>query len=144
MGAARQVVKMRFLERVLPLFAAMHGERRSIVVCGDVNIAHREIDVFDARAARGVTGFLPSERSWLDDLFGPLGWTDAMRVVDPEPRRFTWWSKYPGQYERNNGWRIDYQIVTPDLAPLVRPAAIERDERFSDHAPLEIAYDFTM
>jgi exodeoxyribonuclease-3 len=140
-GAARQAVKTAFLERVLPLFAAMRREGRSIVVCGDFNIAHRDIDVFDVRSARGVTGFLPAERAWLDDLFGPIGWSDAMRVVDPEPRRFTWWSNHPGQFERNNGWRIDYQAITPDLVPRVRSAAIERDRRFSDHAPLTIDYD---
>ncbi len=140
-GPARQAVKMGFLERMLPLFVALRREGRSVVVCGDFNIAHRDIDVFDVRAARGVTGFLPDERAWLDDLFGPVGWADAMRVVDPEPRRFTWWSNYPGQFEGNNGWRIDYQAITPDLVPRVRAAAVERDARFSDHAPLTIDYD---
>jgi exodeoxyribonuclease-3 len=77
----------------------------------------------------------------MDDVIDGVGWIDAFRAVNPEPKQFSWWSNFAGAFERNLGWRIDYQLVTPDLQPCVRAASIERDERFSDHAPVTIDYD---
>jgi exodeoxyribonuclease-3 len=110
-------------------------------VCGDYNIAHRDIDVFSPKSCAGVTGFLPQERAWMDDVIERVGFVDALRVVDQAAKRFTWWSGWKGAWENNLGWRIDYQLITPDLAPTVRAATIYRDERFSDHAPVTIDYD---
>jgi len=140
-GELRQAVKDDFLERFLGFLARLKGDGVPTIVCGDYNIAHREIDVFSANACRGVTGFLPHERAWFETLIAQTGWVDAMRVVDSAPKRFTWWSQRPGAYEKNWGWRIDYQLVTPQLAPAVRSAAIETAFKFSDHAPLTIVYD---
>ena len=78
----------------------------------------------------------------MDELFGPLGWVDAFRVVNPEPDQYTWWSNRGRAREKNVGWRIDYQVITPGLAEKVRAAAIYRDQRFSDHAPLTMDYDY--
>ena len=76
-----------------------------------------------------------------EDVVDRAGWVDAFRVVNKEPRQFSWWSNFPAAWGRNLGWRIDYQLVTPDLKPLVRAAVIDRLPRFSDHAPVTIDYD---
>jgi exodeoxyribonuclease-3 len=140
-GPVRQDVKYAFLDRFIAELARMRNEGRSIVIGGDYNIAHLDIDVFNPKAAQRTTGFLPRERAWFGDVLERVGWVDAMRVVDAEPNRYTWWSNFAGAWENNRGWRIDYQLVTPDLQSKVRAAAIYRDERFSDHAPLIIDYD---
>lgn len=140
-GVVRQEVKNGFLERFLVRLGAMRRDGRRHIVCGDYNIAHREIDVFDPKRNARVTGFLPHERAWMETVTHDLGWIDAMRVVDPAPKRYTWWSNWPGAFENNLGWRIDYQLVSPELRDAVRAASIYTDERFSDHAPLTIAYD---
>ena len=138
-GPERQAVKYAFLERFLPVLAQMRREGRAIVLCGDFNIAHREIDVFDPKTCARITGFLPPERAWFDRVID-AGWVDAFRVVNQEPKQFTWWASWRNAFERNLGWRLDYQLVTPELAGSVRAAAIARDARFSDHAPLSIDY----
>jgi exodeoxyribonuclease-3 len=140
-GPARQVVKEAFLDRFLAKLVQMKNEGRRIVVCGDYNIAHRDIDVFDPKSCARTTGFLPQERAWFDDATDRVGWVDAFREVNREARQFSWWPNFPAAWERNLGWRIDYQLVTPDLAAAVRAASIYRDERFSDHAPVTIDYD---
>ena len=141
-GPARQAVKEAFLDRFIALLVQMKNEGRRIIVCGDYNIAHREIDVFDPKSCARTTGFLPQERAWFDDVVDRVGWVDAFRTVNTEPREFSWWSNFPAAWERNLGWRIDYQLVTPNVAPAVRAASIYRDERFSDHAPVTIDYAF--
>jgi exodeoxyribonuclease-3 len=139
-GPVRQAFKEVFLERFLPYLAKWRTTRGKLVLCGDFNVAHREIDVFDPKGCARTTGFLPQERAWLDRVV-ELGWVDAFRVVNREPKQYTWWSNWPQAWPRNLGWRIDYQLVTPDLGDAVRGASIYRDERFSDHAPLTIDYD---
>ena len=142
-GPERQAVKEAFLERFIGILVQLKNEGRRFVVCGDYNIAHTDIDVFDPRSCARTTGFLPQERAWFDDVVERVGWVDAFRVVNPEPKQFSWWANWRGAYERNLGWRIDYQLITPDLAGAVRRASIYRDERFSDHAPVTIDYDLT-
>lgn len=141
-GPARQAVKEAFLERFIAQLVQLKNEGRPFAVCGDYNIAHREIDVFDPKSCSKITGFLPQERAWMDDVIDRVGWVDAFRVVNQLPRQFTWWANFPAAWARNLGWRIDYQLVTPSLAPAVRAASIYRDERFSDHAPVTIDYEF--
>jgi len=140
-GPARQVVKEAFLDRFIGQLVQMKNEGRRFIVCGDYNIAHRDIDVFDPKSCARTTGFLPQERSWFDDVIERVGWVDAFRVVNHEPRQFSWWSNFPAAWDRNLGWRIDYQLVTPNLAPAVRAASIYKDERFSDHSPVTIDYE---
>jgi exodeoxyribonuclease-3 len=143
-GEVRQSVKNGFLERFLAPLAEMQQDGRRYILCGDFNVAHRDIDTYDPVRNATVTGFLPHERAWMDTVVDELGWIDAFREVDRDPKRYTWWSNWQGAFERNLGWRIDYQLVTPNVAPFVRSASIYRDERFSDHAPLTIAYDLTL
>ncbi|MBD5633844.1 MAG: exodeoxyribonuclease III [Candidatus Eremiobacteraeota bacterium] len=143
-GEARQDVKDGFLERFLATLAEMHGDGRRYILCGDYNVAHREIDTYDPVRNGSITGHLPHERAWMDTVVDEIGWVDAFREVDRDSKRYTWWSNRPGDYRRNLGWRLDYQLVTPSLAPFVRSASIYRDERFSDHAPLTISYDISL
>jgi exodeoxyribonuclease-3 len=140
-GPARQAVKESFLDRFIGSLVKMKNEGHPFIVAGDFNVAHLDIDVFSPRSCANTTGFLPQERAWFDDVIERVGWVDAFRVVDGRPKQYTWWSGWKGAWENNLGWRIDYQLITPDLAPAVRAAAIYRDERFSDHAPLTIDYD---
>jgi exodeoxyribonuclease-3 len=140
-GPARQAVKYSFLDRFIATMVALKNRNVATMICGDYNIAHRDIDVFDPKACARTTGFLPDERRWFDDVIERVGWVDAFRVVNTEARQFSWWANWPNAFERNLGWRIDYQLITPDLTPRVRAASIYRDERFSDHAPVTIDYD---
>jgi exodeoxyribonuclease III len=139
-GPARQAFKMNFLERLLTVLAQFRHSGRNHIVCGDFNIAHKTIDTYDPARNSRVSGFLPEERAWMDALIARLGWVDAFRVVNNERKQYTWWSNWPPAWERNLGWRIDYQIITPGLVPNVRNAFIYKDARFSDHAPLVIDY----
>ena len=104
-GPARQAVKEYFLDRFIANLAQMKSEGHPFMICGDYNIAHRDIDVFSVKSCTGVTGFLPQERAWMDDVIDRVGWVDAFRVVDKAPKRFTWWSGWKGAWEKNLGWR---------------------------------------
>ncbi len=139
----RQAFKYTVMDRFLPFIEALRDEGREILLCGDINIAHREIDLKNWRGNQKNSGFLPEERAWMDQLLA-AGFVDAFRVIKPEAAEYTWWSNRGRAWENNTGWRIDYQIVTPLLAERVRSAEIYRDERFSDHAPLTMDYDCTV
>lgn len=141
-GPERQAIKETFLARLTAFLAALKAEGRRTIVCGDFNIAHREIDVHDPKRCAKLTGFLPQERAWFDGVVDRAGWVDAFRVVNHEAHQYTWWTQLTKDaFERNIGWRIDYQLVTPNLRDRVRAASIYRDERFSDHAPVIVDYD---
>ncbi|MBV8197606.1 MAG: exodeoxyribonuclease III [Candidatus Eremiobacteraeota bacterium] len=139
-GPPRQAFKMNFLERLLTVLARMRHSGKPHILCGDFNIAHKMIDTYNPSRNCTVSGFLPDERAWLDALIERLGWVDALRVVNKDPKQYTWWSNWPAAWQRNLGWRLDYQLVTPDLAPRVRAASIYKEARFSDHAPLIVDY----
>lgn len=143
-GELRQQVKFRMMERFMPYLRKLRRRRREYVICGDWNIAHRPIDLKNWRGNQKNSGFLPEERAWMDELFGPAGFVDAFRVVDPRPDQYTWWSNRGQAWDKNVGWRIDYQVVTPGLGRCVRAARIYKQTRFSDHAPLIIDYDYTL
>ncbi len=140
-GDHRQESKWRFLDLYLPRLREMIADGRDYVLCGDWNIAHKNIDLKNWKSNQKNSGFLPEERAWLDTLFDEVGWVDAFRVVNQEPDQYTWWSNRGQAWAKNVGWRIDYQMVTPSLRDRIRSTAIYRDERFSDHAPLTIDYD---
>jgi len=141
---ARQQAKFRMMERFMPYLRRLRRRRREYVICGDWNIAHREIDLKNWRGNLKNSGFLPEERAWMDELFGPAGFVDAFRAVDPRPEQYTWWSNRGRAWEKNVGWRIDYQVITPGLARCVQAARIYKDKRFSDHAPLIMDYDYPL
>jgi len=137
----RQLAKLRFLAEFRPHLDRLRRSRRQVVVCGDWNMAHREIDIKNWRANRQSPGFTPEERAWLDELFVPGRWVDAFRAVDPRPEQYTWWSNRGQAWAKNVGWRIDYHVVSPDFAARIRAASIWKRTRFSDHAPLVLDYD---
>lgn len=140
-GEERQEIKYSFMDRFEQVMKAMRRKRREFVICGDWNIAHKNIDIKNWRGNQKNSGFLPEERAWLDKVFGPMGFIDAFRVVNQEEDQYTWWSNRGQAWAKNVGWRIDYQVVTPGLKDKVKSAAIYKDERFSDHAPLIMQYD---
>ena len=141
---ARQKIKFEFMERFLPYLRSLRRKRREYIICGDWNIAHREIDLKNWRGNRKNSGFLPEERAWMDALFDDAGFVDAFRVVEPGADQYTWWSNRGQAWAKNVGWRIDYQVITPGLKDRVQRAAIYKDQRFSDHAPLLIDYDWPL
>jgi exodeoxyribonuclease-3 len=142
----RQAAKFRFLDEFLPHLSALKRESeatgREFVICGDWNIAHREIDLRNWKSNRKNSGFLPEERAWLSRVFDELGWVDVYRRLHPETtgESYTWWSNRGQAWTNNVGWRIDYQIATPGLAARATAASIWKQTRFSDHAPLTIDY----
>ena len=140
-GPHRQAAKLDFMARFQPFLERLRASGREVVVCGDWNIAHRPIDLRNWRSNQKNSGFLPEERAWLDEVFGRVGFVDAFRRVDPRPDQYTWWSNRGRAWEKNVGWRIDYQVVTPGLAARAQSARIYTDRRFSDHAPLVMDYD---
>ena len=111
------------------------------MLCGDWNIAHKEIDLRNWRSNRKNSGFLPEERAWLDQLFGPMRYVDAFRQINDKPDQYTWWSNRGRAWEKNVGWRIDYQVVSNTLREAPQRANIFKTHRFSDHAPLIMDYD---
>ncbi len=140
-GPHRQASKFRFLEEFLPHLAKLRRSAREIVLCGDWNIAHREIDLKNWRSNQKNSGFLPEERAWLTRVLENLGFVDVFRRIDPRPEQYTWWSNRGQAWANNVGWRIDYQIATPGIAAKATAAQIYTARRFSDHAPLIIDYD---
>ncbi len=142
-GPERQASKDRFLEFFLPRLQDWSRNGRDYVLCGDWNIAHREIDLKNWRGNRKNSGFLPHERAWMDSVLGDTGWVDAYRHLHPDAEgpSYTWWSNRGAAWAKNVGWRIDYQVVTPSLRDRIKRAAIHKASRFSDHAPLTLDYE---
>jgi exodeoxyribonuclease-3 len=141
---ARQEAKFRFLDEFLPLLRQLAKSGREYIVCGDWNIAHREIDLRNWRANRKNSGFLPEERAWLGHVFEKVGWVDVFRRLDERAEQYTWWSNRGQAWAKNVGWRIDFQIATPGIAARAKRASIYKAQRFSDHAPLTVDYDVTL
>lgn len=143
-GETRQAIKFDFMKRYREYLDKQRGDGRHYILCGDFNIAHKPIDLKNWKTNQKNSGFLPEERAWLDELFGPAGFVDAFRTINQEPEQYTWWSHRGRAREKNVGWRIDYQIISPSLQPTVQAASIYKDELFSDHAPLIIDYDLNI
>ena len=140
----RQLAKYRFMEAFLPHLLQLKASGREIVLCGDVNIAHKEIDIKNWKGNLKNSGFLPEERAWIGELFDVHGYVDVFRKLDPRPEQYTWWSNRGQAYAKNVGWRIDYHLATPKIADTAKACSISTDEKFSDHAPLSIDYDFPL
>jgi exodeoxyribonuclease-3 len=140
----RQAFKYVLLDRLLPYLSEQKAKGRDYILCGDWNIAHKQIDLKNWRGNQKNSGFLPEERAWLDELFDTAGFVDAFRSVDQQPDQYTWWSNRGQAWANNVGWRIDYQITTPAIAATAQAAAIYKNQRFSDHAPLILDYDFEL
>ena len=143
-GEHRQVAKFFFMEKFYPILKNLIASGREIILCGDWNIAHKEIDLKNWRSNQKNSGFLPEERAWLSAVFDDIGFVDVFRQLNSEPDQYTWWSNRGQAWAKNVGWRIDYQLATPAIANLAHSASIYKAERFSDHAPLLINYDYPL
>ncbi len=144
-GEERQQAKFRFLDLFYPHLQRLKATREFILV-GDVNIAHKEIDLKNWRSNQKNSGFLPEERAWMTRIIGELGLVDVHRSLRPHDtgEAYTWWSNR-GQARANNvGWRLDYNLATPGLAATAKRVEVYTAQRFSDHAPLIIDYDLAL
>lgn len=141
-GEERQQVKYRFLDRMRPHLQGLKAQREW-VLCGDVNIAHQEIDLKNWKGNKKNSGFLPEERAWMSDLLADGTLVDVYRSLHPDAtdEAYTWWSNRGQAYAKNVGWRLDYQIATAALAQTAQSVSVYKDVRFSDHAPLTVHYD---
>lgn len=141
-GEERQSFKFWVMDKLLPHFESLLTEGREIVICGDWNIAHQEKDLKNYKGNKKNSGFLPAERAWLTDLFERVGWVDVYRILHPDTSDacYTWWSNRGAAYEKNVGWRIDYQIASLAFAHRAEQCEIYKAEKFSDHAPLIVDY----
>ena len=138
----RQLAKFRFLDVFYPILADLITQQREIVICGDWNIAHQNLDLKNWKGNQNNSGFLPQEREWIGKVISHLGWVDIWRRLYPAVPGYTWWSNRGQAYTKDVGWRIDYQMVTPKLAQCATKASIYKEVKFSDHAPLVVDYDY--
>jgi exodeoxyribonuclease-3 len=144
-GPERQEAKYRFLAQFFPHLLALKGERE-FILCGDVNIAHQKEDLKNWRSNQKNSGFLPEERAWMTSLLADAGLVDVYRRLQPDTTDacYTWWSNRGQAYANNVGWRLDYHLATSALAETARGESIYKGEKFSDHAPITIDYDFKL
>ncbi len=172
-GPERQEAKFRFLAEFYPHLLALK-QNRDYVLCGDINIAHHEIDLKNFKGNKKNSGFLPEERGWMTELLrletakeaaddakqankaadklmakAPLlggGMVDVYRKLQPTTTdaAYTWWSNRGQAYAKNVGWRLDYHLATPAMAALARTEHIYKEQRFSDHAPMTVDYELTL
>jgi exodeoxyribonuclease-3 len=139
----RQQAKFRFLARMYPHLVKLKAEREFILM-GDINIAHKEIDLRNWKGNLKNSGFLPEERAWLTKLFSKAGLVDVFRTLNDKPDQYTWWSQRGAARAKNVGWRLDYHIATPAVAATAKREQIYLAERFSDHAPVVIDYSWKL
>jgi exodeoxyribonuclease-3 len=135
-GDVRQTYKYQWLDEFYTYIQQLRDSHPNLILCGDYNIAHREIDLHNPSGNKQTSGFLPEERAWMDKFFSN-GWVDSFRHFHPEPHRYSWWSqRFPSVRLENKGWRIDYIAVTEPLKPLLRDADIFPEVKHSDHCPI--------
>ncbi len=135
-GDERQDFKYKWLAELMKYLEKLKTQHPKLILCGDYNIAHKDIDIHDPKGNKNSSGFLPDERAWMDEFFAH-GWVDAFRQVHPEPGRYSWWSqRFPSVRLENKGWRIDYVNVTANLKKNIVDADIFPDVKHSDHCPV--------
>ncbi|MDZ7672696.1 MAG: exodeoxyribonuclease III [Halanaerobiales bacterium] len=132
--------KLDFYDEVLKQAEDLKKEGHSIIISGDYNTAHKEIDLINPEQNKNVSGFLPIERKWLDKLINH-GYVDTFRHFNPKKEKYSWWSYRTRARERNAGWRIDYHFVSEDLLDNLKKAVIHEDVMGSDHCPISITLD---
>ena len=144
-GPERQEAKFRFLDGFYPVLQRLKAERE-FILCGDVNIAHQEIDLKNWKSNQKNSGFLPEERAWMTRVLTEGGLVDVYRRLQPDATdaAYTWWSNRGQAYAKNVGWRLDYHLATPAIAEKARREAIYKAEKFSDHAPITIEYELKL
>lgn len=132
--------KIAFCQELQKQGAELISSGKSVVICGDYNVAHQRIDLEHPDANVGNPGYLPEERSWMEGFIA-AGYVDTFRVFHPEPKRYSWWSYRTKARDRNIGWRIDYFCVSPDLKDLLKDADIQDQVFGSDHCPVTCSLD---
>lgn len=140
-GQGRQEVKMVFLENFYAYLELQKKKQKTLIICGDWNIAHQTRDLKNWKTNQKTSGFLPEERAWLDTVFNNLEYVDAFRAINQEFDEYSWWSMRTRAREKNVGWRIDYHVVTPNLKDKIARVEIIKAPFFSDHAPVMIDYE---
>jgi exodeoxyribonuclease III len=142
----RMAEKLAFLDAMTVRLEVLRASGRHVLLTGDLNVAHREVDLKNWKGNLKSAGFLPEERAWFDRMFQELGWVDVVRErAGTGPGPYTWWSFRGRAFDNDVGWRIDYHIATPDLGAAARSVTIDRapsyDTRWSDHAPVVVTYE---
>ncbi len=137
-GPARLAYKLEFYDAFLRHLKELTNAGRSVIFCGDVNTAHREIDLAQPKANEKISGFLPEERAWLDEVI-KVGFIDTFRLGHSGGEHYSWWDQKSHARERNVGWRIDYFFVSSNLKNKVKDAFILKDVTGSDHAPVGLS-----
>lgn len=140
-GDERQDKKYEFLDFFEKHLEELKAQNKAVVICGDWNIVHKEIDIKNFKSNQKTSGCLPQERAWLDKVFGPMGFVDGFRVINQQAHQYTWWSNRGRAWDNNVGWRIDYQVITQNLKDKVKSAHVYKETRFSDHSPLILEYE---
>ena len=138
-GELRQGLKEDFMAHLYQAMESLRKSGKPAVICGDFNIAHTAMDIHNPTGNKKNSGFLPSERAWMDQVLA-AGWVDVFRMCNPDDQVYSWWSNRGRARELDRGWRIDYQLATPDLAERAAEAFIRRKAGLSDHAPVSVRY----
>ncbi|MDX1588550.1 MAG: exodeoxyribonuclease III [Oleiphilaceae bacterium] len=136
----RQAEKDEFMDSFMGFMGKTLRKRRQYIVCAALHTAHHVTDTSARFHKMEVSGFLPHERAWLDELFDEMGYVDAFRAVSLSGGQYTWWPEWARNWRRQSGWRTDYQILSPGLRRSLEDGVIDADTRFSDHAPLIMDY----
>lgn len=134
---ARLDYKLRFCSHMLNYLENLRSRSNTVLLCGDFNIAHKEIDLKNPKSNQDNAGFLPEERAWMDELLGK-GYIDTFRHFEKGPNHYTWWSYRPGVREKNVGWRLDYFVCDPESGPRLKSAGIQAQVKGSDHCPVHL------
>jgi exodeoxyribonuclease-3 len=141
MNQERLDYKMDFYDAALGVFLKLRKKKKKLVICGDYNTAHQAMDLAHPKENEDVSGFLPIERAWMDQLTAS-GFLDTFRVFNKEPNQYSWWDLRTGARARNVGWRIDYHFISEDLKPNLEEAFILPEVMGSDHCPVGIVLKF--
>jgi exodeoxyribonuclease-3 len=135
-GEVRQAYKYVWLDEFLDYLTTLRQTRPQLIICGDYNIAHAEIDVHSPKTSHKITGFLPQERKWMDKFLSK-GYVDSFRYLNKEPHQYSWWNVMrPTNRNDNKGWRIDYISVTENLKERIADVRIFPEVKHSDHCPV--------
>lgn len=135
---ARLSYKLKFCAAAEKRLEQLRSEGRQVLLCGDFNIAHKEIDLKNPKTNQDNAGFLPEERAWMDKLIHKLGWIDSFREFEKGPEHYTWWSYRPGVRSRNVGWRLDYFVTNPEEKDRLKSMEHLTNVMGSDHCPVRL------
>jgi len=140
-GDIRQEFKMDFLSDIYNYIDKLKTQRPNLIVCGDYNICHTEIDIHNPKKQQKTSGFLPEERAWISK-FLENGFYDSFRMFNSEPHNYSWWSYRAAARKKNLGWRIDYFMISETIKNRIKSASIMPEVFHSDHCPVSIEIDF--